>query len=79
MGIKPDYNGLLINPCIPTSWKGFSATRVFRDATYNITITNPNGVSKGVKQLTVNGSPVEGNIIPILEAGKTHTIEVVMG
>jgi cellobiose phosphorylase len=79
LGMKPDYNGLLINPCIPTSWKGFSATRVFRDATYNITITNPNGVSKGVKQLTVNGSPIEGNIIPILEAGKSHTIEVVMG
>ncbi|MDA3882263.1 MAG: glycosyl transferase [Bacteroidales bacterium] len=79
LGMKPDYNGLLINPCIPTSWKGFSATRVFRDATYNITISNPNNVSKGVKQVTVNGSPIEGNIIPILEAGKTHTIEVVMG
>ncbi len=79
LGIKPDYDGLSINPCIPKDWDGFSMSRQFRGATYAITVTNPDHVSKGVKQITVNGSPIQGNVIPILEAGKTHTVEVIMG
>lgn len=79
LGVKPDYNGLSINPCIPASWDGFEITREFRGAKYVITIKNPNHVCKGVKQVIVNGAPIEGSIIPILEAGKTHAIEVIMG
>ncbi|MDR0941008.1 MAG: glycosyl transferase, partial [Bacteroidales bacterium] len=68
LGVKPDYNGLSINPCIPASWDGFEITREFRGAKYVITIKNPNHVCKGVKQVIVNGAPIEGSIIPILEA-----------
>lgn len=79
LGVKPDYNGLSINPCIPKAWDGFTITRNFRDAILNIEVKNPNHVSKGVKELTVNGKKVEGNIIPILEKGKEHQVVVVMG
>lgn len=79
LGIKPDYNGIAINPCIPTAWDGFKMKRVFRGATYNIEVTNPNHISKGVKQIIVNGNAINGLIVPILEAGKTHTVEVIMG
>jgi len=79
LGVKPDYNGLAINPCIPADWNGFEMKREFRGAQYNIVVKNPNHVSKGVKQIIVNGSPIEGNVVPILEKGKTHNVEVIMG
>ncbi|RXP64584.1 glycosyl transferase [Lutibacter sp. HS1-25] len=79
LGVKPDYDGLSINPCIPSKWDGFKMTREFRGATYSIEVLNPDHISKGVKQLIVNGEIVNGTVIPILEKGKTHTVKVVMG
>ena len=78
LGIKPAYNGLEVNPCIPADWKGFSVSRKFRGATYKIEVKN-NGVMKGVKRLTVNGKEVNGNIIPMQPAGSVNTVEVIMG
>ncbi|UMB60977.1 glycosyl transferase [Lutibacter sp. A80] len=79
LGIKPDYNGLLINPCIPSKWNGFKMKREFRGAIYNIEVLNPNNVSKGVEKMIVNGETITTNIIPILEKGKSHEIKVIMG
>ncbi|MBP8792670.1 MAG: glycosyl transferase [Lutibacter sp.] len=79
LGVKPSYNGLAINPCIPSAWNGFKMTRKFRGATYDIEIENPMNVSKGVKTIFVNGVEIESTIIPILEENKTHTIKVIMG
>ncbi|WP_306540718.1 GH36-type glycosyl hydrolase domain-containing protein [Dysgonomonas sp.] len=78
LGIKPDYNGLEVNPCIPSDWKGFEVTRKFRDATYLIDIKNT-GVNRGVKSITVNGKALSGNIIPLQPAGSVNKIEVVLG
>lgn len=79
LGIKPDYDGLSIDPCIPSKWDGFKMKRKFRGATYNIQVSNPEHVSKGVKQVIVNGQQIASNLIPVLEAGKEHSIEVIMG
>lgn len=79
LGIIPDYNGLKIDPSIPSEWDGFKATRQFRNATYNITIKNPSHVCKGVKSVTVDGNAIEGNILPVFNDGKDHTVEVVLG
>ena len=68
-----------MDPCIPKDWKGFEVTRKFRGATYNIKVENPNGVSKGVKKITVNGKIIESTVLPILEAGKTHSVVVELG
>ena len=78
LGVRPTYNGLEVDPCIPADWKEFKITRKFRGATYHIEIKNPNGVSKGVKALTVNGETLEGNIIPIKTEGE-FTVEVELG
>ncbi|MBN2743401.1 MAG: glycosyl transferase [Marinilabiliaceae bacterium] len=78
LGIRPDYNGLIIDPCIPSSWEGYTVTRQFRGATYHIRVENPNKVSKGVKTLLVNGKPQDGNIIPLLPVGN-HQIVVQLG
>ena len=78
LGISPDWDGLKVDPSIPHEWDGFTATRKFRGATYNITVKNPNHVCKGVVSMTVDGQAVDGNVIPAAEGG-VHTVEVVMG
>jgi len=64
LGLRPEYDGLRIDPCIPSSWKGFKATRIFRGRKINIEVRNPNHVEKGVRSLTLNGAPVAGNLLP---------------
>ncbi len=78
LGIKPEYNGLKINPSIPHEWDGFTASRLFRGATYEITVKNPDHVCHGVKSVTVDGKAVDSNVIPVFENG-THKVEVVLG
>ena len=77
LGIKPAYNGLDINPCIPSEWKQYNVKRKFRGANYDITIYNPNGVCKGVKSITVDGQNIEGQVVS--HATGNHKVEVVMG
>lgn len=77
LGIKPDYDGLLIDPCLPQTAQEYSVKRKFRDAEYRILITNPQGVSKGVLSISVDGQEVKGNIIRY-EPG-SHEVTVVMG
>lgn len=79
LGIQPDYEGLKIDPCIPTDWKGFEVTRKFRGTTYHIKVENPNGVSKGVKQITLDGKVLESNVIPVSSSNSTHEVLVVLG
>ncbi|MCL2199457.1 MAG: glycosyl transferase [Defluviitaleaceae bacterium] len=76
LGIRPEYDGLRIDPCIPADMKGFSVTRKFRGATYEITVQNPNGAEKGIKEITVDGKKIEGNILPVSEG--THKVVVIM-
>ena len=75
----PVYDGLKIDPCIPDTLKEFTVTRKFRGDIYEIKVTNPNHVCKGVKSMTVDGKAVDGNVIPVIGDGNTHTVEVVMG
>ena len=61
----PEIDGLRIDPCIPRSWPGFTMTRVFRGKTVKITVKNPDGVSRGVRSLVIDGKPVEGALAPL--------------
>ncbi len=79
LGIKPEYNGLMIDPCIPSNMRGYKVTRGFRGDVYNIEIKNPDGVCKGIKSVTVDGKKIEGNIITPFKDGKEHNVEVIMG
>ena len=81
LGIRPDYDGLLIDPCIPDHLDGFKVSRTFRGITYNIDIQNPNLVEKGVVKLIVDGQEVNGNTIPFDSGmtGKTVNVTAVMG
>jgi len=79
LGIRPEYDGLLIDPCIPEDWKGFKATRKFRGATYKIEVVNPKGKSKGVATVTVDGQLLKTNLIPVFGDGKNHNVVLVLG
>ncbi|MFZ4776187.1 MAG: GH36-type glycosyl hydrolase domain-containing protein [Terrimicrobiaceae bacterium] len=78
-GILPDYEGLRLDPCIPSAWPEFKVIRQFRGATYRITVKNPSGITKGIARMTVNGRPVTGNLIPLAAAGETVTVEAILG
>ncbi|WP_136608491.1 GH36-type glycosyl hydrolase domain-containing protein [Paenibacillus dokdonensis] len=79
LGIQPEFDGLKVNPCIPADWEEFTITRVFRGDTYVIHVSNPNRVSKGIASVTVDGSKVQGNILPVYGDGQAHQVEVVLG
>ncbi len=79
LGIQPDYNGIIIDPCIPSDWKQFKATRRFRGKNINITVKNENGVQKGVKKVTLNGEEIKGNLIPVSLMKEKNEVLVIMG
>lgn len=79
LGIRPEYDGLLIDPCIPNEWKGFKATRKFRGDTYQIEISNPGNKSKGIKEVIIDGKPATSNLIPVFGDGAEHSVKVVIG
>ncbi len=78
LGIRPGYDGLVIDPCIPSAWPGFDVKRRWRGADYHITVDNPQHVEKGVRSVTLNGNPVDG-AIPVQPPGSTSNVVVVMG
>ncbi|NLL96813.1 MAG: glycosyl transferase [Clostridiaceae bacterium] len=79
LGIQPDYNGLRINPCIPSQWDGYTVRRKFRGSTYVIKVFNPHHVEKGIEKISVDGRNIIGNILPVFNDGLEHEVEVVMG
>lgn len=79
LGIQPTLEGLRVDPCLPVDWDGFSVTRQFRGATYAITITNPDHVSRGVRSVTLDGEPCAGDVLPDLRDGNMHEVLVLMG
>ncbi|WP_022940793.1 GH36-type glycosyl hydrolase domain-containing protein [Psychromonas hadalis] len=78
LGVRLSFDGLIVDPCIPTDWPGFEVSRQWRDATFKIEVKNPNKVSKGVKSITLNGVVVEGPI-PVQAAGSINSVIVTMG
>ena len=79
LGVQPDFDGLKIDPSIPSAWDGLKASRQFRGDTYDIEVKNPDHVCKGVKSMTVDGKAIDGNVIPVAGDGKAHKVEVVLG
>ena len=77
LGIRPQFDELIIDPCIPGEWDKFKAQRKWRGAMYNIEVENPNHVMKGVKKIYVDG--VEVDKINIGEEGRTYTVKIIMG
>jgi N,N'-diacetylchitobiose phosphorylase len=78
LGIRPEYDGLVIDPCIPAEWDGFEIVRKWRDAEYQIKVSNPDHVEKGIKSVHLNGKSLTGKI-PVQNTGSVNNVEIVMG
>lgn len=84
LGVRPELNGLRIDPCIPKEWKSFNVSRQYRGCKLNINVQNPHGVEKGVKSITIDGKPVSVEQLPfitsaMLKEKTTAIVQVIMG
>ena len=80
LGVYPTHNGLSVDPCVPAGFGDFTLTRRYRDAMYNIKVTNADGVQKGVKKLIVDGEELTGTtVIPYKKGKLNYEVEVIMG
>ncbi len=78
IGVRGGFNGLIVDPCLPDSWKTCSIEREFRGARYKIDIENPKGLQKGKVALMVDNKEIEGNIIPMFNDNLTHNVKAIM-
>lgn len=79
LGLRPTYEGLVLDPCIPSAWNGFRMVRKFREAVYEVEVRNPDHVQRGVARIEVDGLPITGKLLPLLEPGHTGRVLCIMG
>jgi cellobiose phosphorylase len=79
LGLRPELEGLRIVPCIPRTWSGYKVTRRFRGHEIHIEVKNPERTCCGVKRMTLNGQPLNGNLIPADKLGEHNHVEVTLG
>ena len=79
LGIKPQYTGLMIDPCLPADLDTFTVHRSFRGSEFDITVINQSGGEKRKVSLVVDGKPLDGQIIPVNSGDpKTYTVQVIV-
>ncbi|MDI9477600.1 MAG: glycosyl transferase, partial [Bacillota bacterium] len=79
LGVRPDYDGLIVDPVIPREWESYKIYRRFRNKDFYIEVKNPDRVSTGIKELRVNGELVEGNLIPLEIMQEENQVDLVLG
>lgn len=79
LGIRGEYDGLRVDPCIPAEWDGFRVQRWFRGAWYVIEVRNPDHVCRGVSSIALDGEPPAGRLLPVFGDGKEHQVLVTLG
>jgi len=77
LGFSKRGNSISIDPCIPSTWKGFELIYRFGKSTYRVRVENPSGANRGVKSVTVDGENCSGSI-PLFDDGAEHAVLVVM-
>ncbi len=78
LGVRADFDGLRIDPCLPSTWKECELTRDFRGARYHVQFKNPAGLQKAKVQLVVDGQPIDGNTVPAFGDGRLHEVEATL-
>jgi cellobiose phosphorylase len=81
LGIRPELDGLRIDPVLPSGWPGFTATRRFRGATYQVTARRAATLDSGHAEgagLVVNGRRIAGTLLPLAPQGETVQVEVIL-
>jgi len=79
LGLRPEMDGLRIDPCIPSDWDGFKAARRFRGVNVAVEVKNPDGVCRGVKSIKLNGEALTDNLLLVEKLLEKNRVEVVLG
>ena len=79
LGFQKNADGLVMDPCIPKKWREYAIHYRYLDTAYDITVSNPDGLCKGIRGITVDGASVQGNRIPLVNDGAVHDIRVTIG
>ena len=79
MGVKRDYEGLMVDPCFPAEWEEAEVTRHFRGADYHIVVHNPGHLENGRGTVRVDGKICPDSVLPDFRDGKRHEVEVLLG
>ena len=79
LGVRPEFDGLRIDPCIPREWNGFDVKRKFRNAMYSISVENPAHVCSGTYKVIVDGKEQQGNVVPVFNDAQEHKVIVILG
>ena len=79
LGIRPQYDALLLDPCVPAKWDGFKVERRWRGMNLSIEVKNPEHVCKGIVSIEVDGKTFESATVPVSELRDGSKIVAVMG
>lgn len=79
LGVRPTIEGLIIDPCIPKGWGGFTYKRRFRGSQYFIKVINEGHVSRGIKEIYVDDKLIQGNLVKPFEDKNVHKVIAIMG
>lgn len=79
LGARATVDGVRLDPCIPKEWKEACMERCFKNTRYKIRINNPEGINRGIKSIYVNGSRIDGDLLPYAEGVDCYEVEVNMG
>jgi cellobiose phosphorylase len=79
LGLRPEYEGLRIDPCIPATWPEAEAWATIRGARYHLVVRNPRHRERGVARVSVNGKPVAGTLLPYAQRGERAEIVAELG
>jgi cyclic beta-1,2-glucan synthetase len=79
LGLRRRGDTFVVDPCIPTTWPEYRMTWQFLLSRYEITVSNPMRRCRGVVKATLDGAPVNAAAIPLLNDGRTHDVQIVLG
>jgi cyclic beta-1,2-glucan synthetase len=79
LGLRRRGDTFVIDPCVPSSWPEYRIVWQFLDSRYEITVSNPTRRCRGVATATLDGATVHAAAIPLLNDGRTHDVQIVLG
>lgn len=80
LGVRPTFDGLVIDPCIPSHWDSMRVLRRYRGTRYDIRIENPDGVNRGIREMQIDEKPYDpAQALPSYRDRRAHIVDVIMG
>lgn len=78
LGFMLQGDKLIINPCIPRHWPGYSLEYRYKNTLYRIKVENPEGVMRGMGQMILDGQSLAGQVLQLQDDGKIHEVRIIM-